>query len=129
MRVLTVWASLNTAISYRQGMHELLAPIVKVTTSSRSWTLGSESTNTHTHTYLVRRYLFADSTQTLFSVRMISQVLQRDIEALERDNSSRGDDEDARNIEALLQVKENTARPLNLNPKPQTAPPAHTHAF
>ena len=47
---------------------------------------------------------------------MISQVLQRDIEALERDHSSRGDDEDARNIEALLQVKEKTAPPLN--PKP-----------
>jgi len=30
LRVLTVWASLNPAISYRQGMHELLAPLLAV---------------------------------------------------------------------------------------------------
>ena len=30
LRVLTVWACLHPALSYRQGMHELLAPIIKV---------------------------------------------------------------------------------------------------
>ena len=30
LRVLTVWASINTEVSYRQGMHELLAPILAV---------------------------------------------------------------------------------------------------
>jgi hypothetical protein len=145
MRVLTVWASLNTAISYRQGMHELLAPIVKVTTSSRPWTLGSESTNTvtitstititititeitryidtqtqtdkhthtHTHTHIHAHTLstassFPDSTQSSFLGGGTSQVLQRDIEALERDHSSPSDDEDGRNIADLLQVKEHT---------------------
>ena len=30
LRILTVWSSLNPAISYRQGMHELLAPLLVV---------------------------------------------------------------------------------------------------
>lgn len=30
LRILTVWASLNPAIAYRQGMHELLAPLLAV---------------------------------------------------------------------------------------------------
>ena len=30
LRILTVWSSLNPAISYRQGMHELLAPFLVV---------------------------------------------------------------------------------------------------
>jgi TBC1 domain family protein 5 len=30
LRVLTVWACLHPELSYRQGMHELLAPIIKV---------------------------------------------------------------------------------------------------
>ena len=30
LRVLTVWACLHPCLSYRQGMHELLAPIIKV---------------------------------------------------------------------------------------------------
>jgi TBC1 domain family protein 5 len=30
LRILTVWSSLNPSISYRQGMHELLAPLLAV---------------------------------------------------------------------------------------------------
>lgn len=30
LQILTVWACLHPVISYRQGMHELLAPMVKV---------------------------------------------------------------------------------------------------
>ena len=30
LRILTIWASLNPVISYRQGMHELLAPLLAV---------------------------------------------------------------------------------------------------
>jgi hypothetical protein len=30
LRILTIWSSLNPAISYRQGMHELLAPLLAV---------------------------------------------------------------------------------------------------
>lgn len=30
LRILTVWSSVNPVISYRQGMHELLAPLLAV---------------------------------------------------------------------------------------------------
>ena len=42
LRVLTIWSSLNPAISYRQGMHELLAPLLVVL--ERDGQCGDKST-------------------------------------------------------------------------------------
>jgi hypothetical protein len=42
LRVLTIWSSLNPAISYRQGMHELLAPLLVVL--ERDGQCGDEGT-------------------------------------------------------------------------------------
>lgn len=36
LRILTVWASINTEVSYRQGMHELLAPLLAVLDRDKS---------------------------------------------------------------------------------------------
>ena len=41
LRILTIWASLHPAISYRQGMHELLAPLIAVL--ERDCVQGSDS--------------------------------------------------------------------------------------